>query len=240
MRLHPVFSIILGVISSAIIFEILTLIFSYNSWLLIASFAVFIGGFLANYFTKIRRIIYGTIMGFITAAIVVILGIDTYIPSNISWALVIFYVFPAISSASSFFAEMTDKMGRQRFRMQYQMFMFRKRYVAWGIWLVLMVGSFTLLYQEAAPLHFSDNIYIQQSGFSPEDDYAYELDTVTWTNNDTKIHRIVSDDGLFDSGNLSPGQTFSYVFRDSKVYSYHDTVNSMNGTVRIMFDPPIT
>ena len=57
----------------------------------------------------------------------------------------------------------------------------------------------------------------------------------------TTTHRIVSNEGLFDSDNLRPCQTYSYVFKKSRVYYYHDVMNkSMNGTVRVILYPPIT
>lgn len=44
--------------------------------------------------------------------------------------------------------------------------------------------------------------------------------TVTWTNNDTTSHTVTSADGAFDSGNLAPGDTFSYTFSDTGTFSY--------------------
>ena len=184
MRFQPTISIILGIITAVIIFEISTLILGKTSWILTASVAAPIGGFISNYFTEVRRVIYGAIAGFVLAVIVVISGIGTYITLDTIWTLLIFYVLPVTGSAGSFFAELSDKIGMQRFERQYQSFMRRKRYIPWGIWTVVVVTSFTLLYTEVAPLHFSSSISIQHSGFSPQDDYIYELDRVTWINND--------------------------------------------------------
>jgi plastocyanin len=60
--------------------------------------------------------------------------------------------------------------------------------------------------------------------------------TVTWTNNDTVDHDVASDTGVFDSGNLSPGQTFSYTFPTAGTYPYFDSIYgeaSMSGAVQV-------
>jgi plastocyanin len=56
--------------------------------------------------------------------------------------------------------------------------------------------------------------------------------TVTWTNNDSTTHRPVSDTGVFDSGNLAPGATFSYTFNNAGTFPYHCAIHTyMSGTV---------
>lgn len=56
--------------------------------------------------------------------------------------------------------------------------------------------------------------------------------TVTWTNNDTMMHTVTSGpaannvgtaDGLFDSGFLEPGASWSYTFTEEGVFDYHCT-----------------
>ena len=68
--------------------------------------------------------------------------------------------------------------------------------------------------------------------------------TVTWTNNDGAPHSVAATDGpstgakttgLFDSGNLGSGQTFSFTFDKAGTYYYDCTLHaaqaSMHGTV---------
>ena len=56
--------------------------------------------------------------------------------------------------------------------------------------------------------------------------------TVTWTNNDTTTHRPASDSGLFDSGDLAPGATFSFTFNIPGTFPYHCTIHTyMTGKV---------
>ena len=44
--------------------------------------------------------------------------------------------------------------------------------------------------------------------------------TVTWTNNDPVPHTATASDGSFDSGNLNPGQSFSFTFATPGSFSY--------------------
>lgn len=46
--------------------------------------------------------------------------------------------------------------------------------------------------------------------------------TVTWTNRGSNVHTITSGTGLWDSGDLRPGQTFSRTFTEPGTYWYYD------------------
>ena len=60
------------------------------------------------------------------------------------------------------------------------------------------------------------------------------LVTVTWTNNDGGAHTVTSDTGLFDSGNLNPGMTFSHFFPTPGSYPFHCTYHPyMTGTITV-------
>jgi plastocyanin len=56
--------------------------------------------------------------------------------------------------------------------------------------------------------------------------------TVTWINNDSVFHTITSGasngttpapDGLFDSGEVQPGETFEHTFDEEGTFDYHCT-----------------
>jgi plastocyanin len=45
--------------------------------------------------------------------------------------------------------------------------------------------------------------------------------TVTWVYSGNLPHTVTSDDGLFESGTLSAGQTFSYTFEQAGTFAYY-------------------
>lgn len=56
---------------------------------------------------------------------------------------------------------------------------------------------------------------------------------VTWSNGDGTTHTVTSDKaGLFDSGNMASGATFSYTFTQAGTYTYYCTIHPwMKGTI---------
>ena len=62
--------------------------------------------------------------------------------------------------------------------------------------------------------------------------------TVVWTNNDSSPHTVTSNGGSFDSGNMAPGQTYSFTFSEPGTYTYHCTYHPwMVGTVIVKAGP---
>jgi plastocyanin len=62
-------------------------------------------------------------------------------------------------------------------------------------------------------------------GFSP-DNIVVVLgvnNTLVWTNNDISPHTVTANDGSFNSGNLAPGQSYTYTFTAPGTYAYHCT-----------------
>ena len=57
--------------------------------------------------------------------------------------------------------------------------------------------------------------------FSPSNLQIQVGDTITWTNNDSVGHTATSDAGVWDSGFLEPGQTFSFTFTSTGIFPYH-------------------
>jgi plastocyanin len=70
--------------------------------------------------------------------------------------------------------------------------------------------------------------------FSPANFTVKVGKSVTWINKDTMPHTVTSDSGLFDSGNMNPGQTWSHTFTQTGVYKYYCTLhNWMKGNVTV-------
>ena len=57
-------------------------------------------------------------------------------------------------------------------------------------------------------------------GYSPGNDLVPPGTTVTWTHTGEIVHTVTSDDGVFDSGDLAPGETFSVTLTDPGTYWY--------------------
>jgi len=68
-------------------------------------------------------------------------------------------------------------------------------------------------------------------------------DTVVWTNNGNAQHTATSDSGLFDSGTMNPGATFSHTFNVAGSFPYHCKFHGgaggigMSGTIFVELAP---
>ena len=65
---------------------------------------------------------------------------------------------------------------------------------------------------------------------------------IMWQNNDSVVHRIVMNDGSFDSGNIAPGTTSTTMRLSSSGGSYHCAIHptTMFGSINVATDttPP--
>ncbi|NOS67391.1 MAG: hypothetical protein HOO67_03435 [Candidatus Peribacteraceae bacterium] len=80
------------------------------------------------------------------------------------------------------------------------------------------------------------NISLRGNTYEPRFTQVKRGATVTWTNNDTVAHTITGDMGLGPlSGNLKPGESYSFTFMNTGTYPYHsDTHLSMRGTLQVI------
>lgn len=77
-----------------------------------------------------------------------------------------------------------------------------------------------------------DAVAIANFTFSPQTLNITAGTTVKWTNNDSTAHTITSDNGVFQSGNVAPGSSFSYTFGQTGTFSYHCSIHpSMTATI---------
>lgn len=73
--------------------------------------------------------------------------------------------------------------------------------------------------------------------FEPQQIEVTAGTTVTWTNQDSQSHTVTAGprdnpSGLFDSGEIAGGGTFSFTFTEPGTYEYHCTPHDgMDGTV---------
>ena len=64
------------------------------------------------------------------------------------------------------------------------------------------------------------SVAIKNSAFDPDIVEISKGTTVTWTNDDGVPHTVTSISGAFDSGNINPGQTYSYTFNQAGPFEY--------------------
>ena len=63
-------------------------------------------------------------------------------------------------------------------------------------------------------------VAIKDDAFTPPTRTGPAGTTVTWTNDDAVPHTATAQDGSFDSGNLNPGQSYSFTFSTPGTYPY--------------------
>lgn len=86
-----------------------------------------------------------------------------------------------------------------------------------------------------APSGSGAAVTIQNFAFSPATLTVKPGTTVTWTNQDSASHTVVSADGApaaFQSGTLATGSTYQFTFATAGTYPYHCSIHpSMTGTI---------
>jgi len=94
------------------------------------------------------------------------------------------------------------------------------------------------------PVHSQgDSVYIVPRAADPNNDQSFVpkfisipiQSIVTWTNHDSIYHTVTSDEeGLFDSGPLSPGDTIDNAFDTPGEFGYHCSIHPwMTGRVMV-------
>lgn len=80
-------------------------------------------------------------------------------------------------------------------------------------------------------------VSIKDSAFIPERMAIYPGDTVTWTQDDSAEHTVTSQEPLFNSGTLPPGEVFSFTFSDKGEFSYYCVFHgagAMSGVISVV------
>jgi plastocyanin len=76
-------------------------------------------------------------------------------------------------------------------------------------------------------------VEIADLAFTPEELTIAAGSTVTWVHADPNLpHTATSDDDVFDSGNLTEGDEFSFTFDEAGTFAYFCQVHpAMTGTI---------
>ena len=69
----------------------------------------------------------------------------------------------------------------------------------------------------------ANTVTIQNFAFNPVTITITRGQTITWTNMDNVPHTVTSTTGVFNSGSIGSGQTFSYTFNDAGTFEYSCT-----------------
>jgi plastocyanin/sugar lactone lactonase YvrE len=84
----------------------------------------------------------------------------------------------------------------------------------------------------ADDMHTTVAVEIKDYAFTPPTLTVPAGTTVTWTNNDAVPHTATASDASFDSGNLNPGQSYSFTFATPGSYPYACQYHAgMTGTI---------
>jgi plastocyanin len=79
-------------------------------------------------------------------------------------------------------------------------------------------------------------VSIKNFAFNPPNATVSPGTTVTWVNNDQVPHTVTATNpaGVFDSGTLQPGQSYSFAFDKPGTYAYHCNIHpDMTATVSV-------
>lgn len=71
------------------------------------------------------------------------------------------------------------------------------------------------------------SVSIQNYAFVPDTLTISKGSTVTWTNADNVTHTVYEQNTVFSSGNLTPGNTYSFTFPNVGNYIYYCQIHSM-------------
>jgi len=82
-------------------------------------------------------------------------------------------------------------------------------------------------------------VSITATAFTPSSRTIATTDSIKWTNNDTKNHQVVANNGSFVSPTIGPGKSYTHTFNTAGTYRYHDALYpSHTGRVIVNGPPP--
>lgn len=85
-----------------------------------------------------------------------------------------------------------------------------------------------------------NEVWMQNISYNPDSLSVSQGTTVTWTNKDQVNHTVTSGvpgspNGIFDSGTVSPGKTFTFTFDSTGTFKYYCKIHldRMTGVVTV-------
>jgi plastocyanin len=91
-----------------------------------------------------------------------------------------------------------------------------------------------LISASAASAQDEMTVSIQDFFFEPDQLTVAPGTTVTWVNDGEEPHTTTADSGMWDSGTLQPGESFSFTFDEPGSHSYFcEPHPHMTGTVNV-------
>jgi plastocyanin len=100
--------------------------------------------------------------------------------------------------------------------------------------LLIVTGVSSALTPHALAAPATVNVAMKDYAFSPPTIVVVigVNNTITWTNSDPAIHTVTATDHSFDSGNISPSNTYTRTFTTPGTFSYFCTIHTyMKGTI---------
>jgi plastocyanin len=86
--------------------------------------------------------------------------------------------------------------------------------------------------EEEAQAPAVKEVIIDSKRLEPEELTISEGETVTWRKIDDRSHRLIENNGLFESGDqLYTGNTFSFTFDEAGTYKYIDSAFGTRGKI---------
>ena len=105
--------------------------------------------------------------------------------------------------------------------------------------MLMLIAAALVLALPASSSAATTSVKIVAGAFQPATVTVGAGDAVEWTNTTAGNHQIVSDDGIFASGTLTPGKSFSFTFKAAGKYPYHDGLHPLlKGSVTVTGPPP--
>jgi plastocyanin len=82
-------------------------------------------------------------------------------------------------------------------------------------------------------------VSITATAFTPTSRTIATTDSIKWTNNDTKNHQVVANNGSFVSPTIGPGKSYTHTFNTAGTFRYHDALYpSHTGRIIVNGPPP--